>query len=321
MTLQGIDFQGRITKWTRAKTLGKTYAIARCVGENGEVDPDYAANVSAAAKAGFVPGGFHFIARGTVREHCRKFIDTMGDPAGKLVMVDVETPNFHKAPRADDVAAWFDEYRSHVPDHPIIVYSRANLWAGIGNPRITDPHAVLMTSGYPGGTAYPGDKGGFWDDRYGGLAPKFWQYAGTTELGLGAGVDLSAFKGTIDDLWRLTGKERIVPAPITDETPMLVTTAENSTWFDLDGKTALSKGHPALGPRMSPYGVGQKRAIYANEPDGAHRRVVLVVPASVSPMASPECAAQVKDAVNRALDHVAAARAGLEQAIAEVRPV
>jgi hypothetical protein len=38
-------------------------------------------------------------------------------------------------------------------------------------------------------------------------------------------------------------------------------------------------------------------------------------------MTSPDCAVQVKEAVNRALDHVAAARAGLEQAIAEVRPV
>lgn len=319
MTLQGIDFQGRITNWTRARTLGKAYAIARCVGENGAVDPDYKANVAGAAKAGLVPGGYHFIARGTAREHCRKFIDTMGDPVGKLVMVDVETPNEHKAPRADDVAAWFDEYRSHVPDHPIIVYSRANIWAGIGNPRITDPHAVLMTSGYPGGTAYPGDKGFFWDDRYGGLAPRFWQYVGTTDLDLGAGVDLSAFKGTIDDLWRLTGKERIVAAPITDETPMMVTTAENSTWFDLDGKTVLSKGHPALGLRQSPYGVGTKRAIFANEPDAAHRRVVLVTPATVSPLVAPTCAAQVKDAVNRALDHVATAGAGIHQAIAEVR--
>jgi len=319
MTLQGIDFQGRITNWTRAKSLGKAYAIARLVGENGVVDPDYAANVAGAANAGLVPGGYHFIARGTATAHCRIFVDTMGDPTGKLVMVDVESPNEHKPPRADDVADWFAEYRRQVPSHPVIVYSRANFWASIGNPRITDPRAVLMTSGYPGGATYPGDKGGFWDDRYGGLAPKFWQFAGTTELKIGAGVDLSAYKGTIDELWRLAGKERIVAAPITDETPKLVTTAENSTWFELDGKTVLSKGHPALGQRPSPYGVGTKRAIYANVPDAAHRRIVLVVPATVAPVPSPACADQVKTAVDHALDHVAGAHANVSQAIAEAR--
>ena len=319
MTLQGIDFNGRIANWARARSLGKAYAISRLVGENGVIDPNYAPNVAGASKAGLVPGGYQFLARGTAAAHCRIFIDAMGDPTGKLVMVDVETPNEHKPPNADDVAAWFAEYRRQVPLHPVIVYSRANIWASIGNPRITDPHSVLMTSGYPGGTAYPGDKGGFWDDRYGGLAPKFWQYVGTTELHLGAGVDLSAFKGTIDELWRLAGKERIVAAPITDETAKMVTTAENSIWFELDGKTVVSKGHPALGPRISPFGVGTKRAIFANGINAAHRRLVLIVPASVAPISSPACADQVKIAVGQALDHVAGAHANLSQAIAEAR--
>jgi hypothetical protein len=319
MTLQGIDFQGRVGKWAKAHGLGKAYAIARLVGENGEIDPDYKSNVAGAAKAGLVPGGYQFIARGTSAAHCKIFIDAMGDPTGKLVMVDVETPTEHKRPLADDVTAWFEEYRRQVPSHPIILYSRANYWASIGNPRVTDANTVLMTSGYPGGSAYPGDNGGFWEDRYGGLKPKFWQYAGTTDLQLGAGVDLSAYKGTIDELWRLAGKERIVAAPITDETAMLVTTAEDSSWFDLDGKTVLSKHHPALGLRVSPFGVGTKRAIYANEPDAHHRRVVLVVPKTVAPIASPGCVDQVKVAVDQALDHVAGAHANVSQAIAEAR--
>ncbi len=207
MTLQGIDQQGRISDWQRAKALGKAYSITRLVGENGAVDLDYGPNTTGAEAVGIVPGGYHFIAHGTARAHCRIFVDAMGDPAGSLVMVDVETPNAHPTPTAADVAEWFDEYRSQVPTHPVILYSRANFWASIGNPTITDPHTVLMTSGYPGGSAYPGDTGGRWGDRYGGLAPRFWQYAGSTDLGLGAAVDLSAFKGTLDELRALAASQ------------------------------------------------------------------------------------------------------------------
>ena len=89
---------------------------------------------------------------------------------------------------------------------------------------------------------------------------------------------IAAAKGMLD----------VVPAPITDEHEMMITTADNSTWYELDGVTVHSKGHAALGPRRSPYGVGTKRAIFANDPDAAHRGVVLVIPkTSVVPPPPP----------------------------------
>jgi hypothetical protein len=98
--------------------------------------------------------------------------------------------------------------------------------------------------------------------------------------------------------WELVGghglfEEDVMQAPITSEDEKLVTTAQNGSWYDLDGKTVISAGHPALAARRSPYGVGSKRAIFAEIPAGSNqRRLVLVVPASVAPVPSPDAAAK-----------------------------
>lgn len=95
----------------------------------------------------------------------------------------------------------------------------------------------------------------------------------------------------------------VIPARITDESPKLVTKAAGTPWFDLDGTTVLYKTPGALTSRPSPYGVGTLRAIYANVPDAAHRRIVLIQPASVAPVPVPDCAPAVtaeRDRVKKA---------------------
>lgn len=89
------------------------------------------------------------------------------------------------------------------------------------------------------------------------------------------------------------GAADVIPAPITDETPKLVTVAAG-TWYDLDG-SVLSTNHPPLAdPRPSPYAVGTKRAIYAEIPPGSNRRrIVLVTPKTISPIPAPDCTGPV----------------------------
>lgn len=92
------------------------------------------------------------------------------------------------------------------------------------------------------------------------------------------------------------GMQDVTPAPITDETERLVTTGDASVWYELDGVTVHSRNHAALGPRRSPFGVGGKRAIFANDPDSSHRGLVLVVPRTnvapplPDPLPSPDTA-------------------------------
>jgi len=219
MTLQGLDMEGRVTNWGRVKALGYAYSISRLVGENGAVDPDYAPNTAGALGVGIVPGGYHFIAHGTAAEHCKLFVDAMGDPHGKIVMLDAEIPNAHPKPTEADVGAWFNEYRKHVPLHTVVVYSRENYWMGIGDPKL-GPNVVLMTSRYPGGSTYPGDGAYAWTERWGGLSPRFWQWKGSSSIGVGASVDFSAFKGTLAELQSIAGTDP--PAPDTSTSEDLV---------------------------------------------------------------------------------------------------
>jgi N-acetylmuramoyl-L-alanine amidase-like protein len=83
------------------------------------------------------------------------------------------------------------------------------------------------------------------------------------------------------------GEASMIPAPITDVTPKMITTAAGTTFYDLDGKTVLmpGAGHGALPPTLSPYGVGSKRAIYATL--SGVKRAVLVTPATVTPLPAP----------------------------------
>lgn len=107
------------------------------------------------------------------------------------------------------------------------------------------------------------------------------------------------------------GKFDVTQAAITDQNARLVTTAANSTWYDVDGKTVLSTGHTALAERISPYGCGTLRAIFATV--NTVRRIVLIKPATMravpAPVAVPDAAmlaAKRTEGFNDARDRAAA---------------
>jgi hypothetical protein len=253
--------EGRVTNWGRVKALGYAYSISRLVGEQGAVDPDYAPNTAGAIGVGIVPGGYHFIAHGTAAEHCKLFVDAMGDPRGKIVMLDVENPNAHPKPTEADVGAWFNEYRKHVPDHTVVVYSRENYWFGIGDPKL-GPNVVLMTSRYPGSSTYPGDGAYAWTERWGGLSPRFWQWKGSSAIGVGASVDFSAFKGTLAELQAIAGTNPLAPdtstggitVPIIPQAlAHIVLTADTHLYTDPDLGSQLPSTLPK-GKRLRKFG-------------------------------------------------------------------
>ena len=85
----------------------------------------------------------------------------------------------------------------------------------------------------------------------------------------------------------------VAQAPITDETVHMVTAREGHTWRDLDGLTVLETNRPALAARVSPYGITNSagvelRAIYAYT--GDERRIVMIVPATDTPLPPGDCA-------------------------------
>lgn len=89
----------------------------------------------------------------------------------------------------------------------------------------------------------------------------------------------------------------MVQAVITDETPKMVTKADKTPWYDLDGKTVINAAPGPLPSRISPYGAGTKRAIYATV--ATKRRIVLITPATVADVPPPaeDCTSEVAAAI------------------------
>lgn len=82
-------------------------------------------------------------------------------------------------------------------------------------------------------------------------------------------------------------EDEMIPAPITDETEHTVTAAQGHAWRDLDAKTILRQNVSALGPRPSPFGTAQHRAIYATL--NGVRRIVLISPVTSVPVDKADC--------------------------------
>jgi hypothetical protein len=100
----------------------------------------------------------------------------------------------------------------------------------------------------------------------------FWQFGGSP-------LDHDVFNGSPAELRAFVGGD-MAPAPITDETPKMVSKADGTPWYDLDGTTVIVSSPGPLSARLSPYGVGNKRAIYGTT--GGVHRVVLITPSSVA---------------------------------------
>jgi N-acetylmuramoyl-L-alanine amidase len=97
----------------------------------------------------------------------------------------------------------------------------------------------------------------------------------------------------------------VTPAAITDENEKLITVAKGAHFYDLDGTTILTSASVALTSRLSPYGTSNRRAMFSTI--GGLRRIVLVVPATTSPVPAPsDCSAEIAAAItaDRAKAHI-----------------
>lgn len=205
----GLDMEGRVTDWAAAYKQGYRFAVPRCVGENGAVDPDWAPNVDGARAAGLLAGAYHFIAGGTSAAHCKVFKDAIAPKIATgplLIWLDIEKPNYHPNPTAADVASWFAEWRKDYPTAPVIAYApRWYVTGYMGGANLAQYTPYLWASLYPpAGTKIDFENAPVWTTAYGGWkGPVGWQYAGTTAIGIGASVDLNVFHGDMAALSRL----------------------------------------------------------------------------------------------------------------------
>jgi lysozyme len=230
MTLFGIDvsqFQGTID-WTQVKKSGITFAVARCVREHGGVDSTYARNVAGQRRAGLIPGAYAFLAGGGVAQaQARTFIRAIGDPTGKLIMLDIERPSFHPTPTLADVQAFVAEWRKAHPQHPLLLYGSSGAVLGkIGRLASLQAFGPLWLAFYRVGVgttpgqfyaSIGGNAAQQWRLAFSGwTGPSIWQFTSTQVRvpGVAGNIDTNAFRGTRQQLIALTQKK-----PATGPTP------------------------------------------------------------------------------------------------------
>lgn len=240
-TLFGMDVSHWQTKTPDLKAAGASFLIARATIGTTE-DTMYDKHIAAAKAAGIVTGAYHFNWDTiSVAAQVEAFLNKAGRVG--LYVIDIEGANAFNESQGRDFIK-----RVQATGRKIGLYH--------------------SDSGFP-----------YWGQDWNWVASYSYEPTRTMAMwqyGPYHGIDANLFFGGPADLRDLTG-DTMAQLPITDQTPKLVTTKPNSTWYDLDG-TVLSTGHSALPERLSPYGVGNKRAIFGGS------GIVLVVPATVKPL-------------------------------------
>lgn len=248
---------------TAANLHGIQFYIAKAT-EGTSPDPTYAAHI-AHARARSIPlvMAYHFGRNDVpVAQQLAAFLVIAGDVDGYAL--DVEGAN--AIPKAQ--ALYF---RDGMHD---------------AGKRIGLYHSL---SGFPN-WGFDWDWVAFYNSTPPSISWDMWQYGPAAP-----NIDGDLFRGTTDELAALIGAN-VAQAPITNETAQIITVAPGK-WYDLDGTTVLKSG-PALPARLSPYGVGIRRAIYVEFPDGSNkRRIALVTAATTSPVPAPDCTAEVAAAI------------------------
>ncbi len=201
----GIDVsanQGAID-WPAVKAAGITFAVARCVTEPGTIDPTYLRNVRLARAAGIIPGAYAFLTGGMAAVQATAFIRAVGNPAGMIVMVDVERPTFHETPTAADLRTFVAAWRKAHPAHPILIYgSRGSTLGRLGLPSELGP---LWLAAYPSAAhgapaelyaEAGGTKATAWSTAFGGWKrPTIWQFTSTGRVpGIHGAVDVDVIR-------------------------------------------------------------------------------------------------------------------------------
>jgi GH25 family lysozyme M1 (1,4-beta-N-acetylmuramidase) len=180
------------------------------------VNPSYGPQIEAAERAGLLTGAYHYIIETPAGPQVDLFLDTVGDVAGKLVMVDYEAyPNFPELdPTMATLEAFVAELRNRIGDHPILVYAGQGYWESPPpNGSIAHLDVTTWDAFYPlhpqaglGSVLYEQVKRLGWGERWGGQEPKFWQFSANGRVA-GMQIDVNAFSGTRDELYALADAE------------------------------------------------------------------------------------------------------------------
>lgn len=199
--VQGIDvshWQGTIN-WSKVKASGKQYVFIKATEGSSYQDKQFITNVKGAKAAGLLVGAYHFVNATTAaaaRQEATNFVTRLNEAGGVSsfdlppVMDYENNPgNLSKSGINAVALAFLQEVERQGGRKPIVYTGNAfaqnfdvtlgayDLWiARYSNTRIPDHSAAWQE----------------WD---------FWQYTDSGQVdGISGGVDLNAYRGTLDEL-------------------------------------------------------------------------------------------------------------------------
>jgi GH25 family lysozyme M1 (1,4-beta-N-acetylmuramidase) len=148
--------------WNAVHGNGITFAYIKATewppGQDLFVDPAFAGNAAAAAKAGITRGGYHFARPGDPKYQAQAFARIAGQAAtlspGSLAPVlDVEDDGI------DDhwIKYWIAEFRAYTGIAPVLVYAGLKFWQDKLHPDVwADDNIHLICARYNGDPGNPG---------------------------------------------------------------------------------------------------------------------------------------------------------------------
>lgn len=221
--IYGVD----ISNWQRGIDLARVAqeGYEFCVVKASEgpyrdgtfyLNPSYVTQIGAAQEAGMLTGAYHYIIETPVEPQVDLFLDTVGDVANKLIMVDYEAyPNFPELdPTMATLTEFVTELRNRIDDHPILVYAGQGYWnSPPPNGSIQNLNVTTWGAFYPlhpqadhGSVLYERVKDQGWGQRWGNQEPKIWQFSANGSVA-GMEIDVNAFSGTREELYDLAKAE------------------------------------------------------------------------------------------------------------------
>lgn len=252
----GID----VSKWQSGVLWDRVpadieFAIARA-SISKSADTWYAVNARGISDTGRLGGAYHYLYPDDGAGQASFFLDTVGDPEGKLCVVDVE----RAGTTFNDVEAFASRFAEEAPGHPLIVYTGKWFWASssFGNPRGSDigplwhSHYVNPTQalGKSPQEIYSLVPSTWWNTFYGGWPrATILQYTSSSSVpGVSTRCDANAFKGTIDELRKLATTQEENPKVLaaTDVTASVVVTIPKGTQlYDLNRRPIVKMSRDA----------------------------------------------------------------------------
>lgn len=223
--IYGVDvasYQGA-PNWPRVRGSGISFAFSKVTESTNYLNPTWEHNRSGMLALGdsFMPGAYHFLHGGNGAAQARYFLDHAGDVSRFAVALDVEASGADAATSR----AWVAEFKRLTNNHPVLGYFPRWYWDQQGRPDLSFFDSIWQSayvSGSGSASSLYAKVPASWWATFGNEPISLLQYSSSCVVpGITGVADISAYRGSLDDLKTLALGKKPTPQPKPQEDDML----------------------------------------------------------------------------------------------------